>query len=312
MESTSSTWRRHILEIAVIVQPTVAASVVFNVGLHSITFIKNMQGLTLTRLSTCPSDQVTVNAYWLLSLFKPVSKYTAPLRQRKALYLTHFQRCLKLTRLVLFVGSNHSHIVDYKWSGHSIYWSNSPYTAWRCVGSLSCWKANDSGTKRKPEKHRCRMCLEFKINQTGSPAKHQYTLSSMLHGGNHTEIIRSPTLRLTKTRRLEPKISNLDSSDQMTNFHRPNVHCSCFLAQPSLFLLVSSCSGFFAAIRPWRPDSRSLLWTVDVEMCLLLELCEAFIWYTLSEAGNCNELILCSRGNSGSFLWRSSWEPVSF
>ena len=39
----------------------------------------------------------------------------------------------------------------------------------------------------------------------------------------------------------------------------------------------------------------SLLWTVDVEMCLLLELCEA-----ISEAGNSNELILCSRGNSGS------------
>ena len=39
---------------------------------------------------------------------------------------------------------------------------------------------------------------------------------------------------------------------------------------------------------------------VDVEMCLLLELCEAFIWAAISEAGNSNELILCSRGNSGS------------
>ena len=46
----------------------------------------------------------------------------------------------------------------------------------------------------------------------------------------------------------------------------------------------------FAAIRPSRPDSRSLLWTADVEMCLLLELCEAFNWAA----------ILCSRGNSGS------------
>ena len=43
------------------------------------------------------------------------------------------------------------------------------------------------------------------------------------------------------------------------------------------------CSSFFAAIRPWRPDSRSLLWTVDVEMRLLLELCEAFIWAVISE-----------------------------
>jgi hypothetical protein len=35
-------------------------------------------------------------------------------------------------------------------------------------------------------------------------------------------------------------------------------------------------------------------------MCLLLELCEAFIWLAFSEAGNSNELILCSRGNCGS------------
>jgi hypothetical protein len=37
-------------------------------------------------------------------------------------------------------------------------------------------------------------------------------------------------------------------------------------------------------------------------MCLLLELCEAFIWAAISEAGNCNELVLCSRGNSGSSI----------
>ena len=34
---------------------------------------------------------------------------------------------------------------------HSPSWSNSPYTAWRCVGSLSCWKTNDSLTKPKPD-----------------------------------------------------------------------------------------------------------------------------------------------------------------
>jgi hypothetical protein len=37
-------------------------------------------------------------------------------------------------------------------------------------------------------------------------------------------------------------------------------------------------------------------------MCLFLELCETFIWAAISEAGNSNELILCSRGNSGSSL----------
>jgi hypothetical protein len=35
-------------------------------------------------------------------------------------------------------------------------------------------------------------------------------------------------------------------------------------------------------------------------MWLLLELCDAFIWAAISVAGNSNELILCSGGNSGS------------
>ena len=34
---------------------------------------------------------------------------------------------------------------------HSSSWSNCPYTAWRCVGSLSCWKTNDSFTKHRPD-----------------------------------------------------------------------------------------------------------------------------------------------------------------
>ena len=105
----------------------------------------------------------------------------------------------------------------------------------------------------------------------------------------HAAIIRLPSLRFTKTLRLEQKISNLGSSNQRTDFHRSNVHRSCFLvlANP-VFLLVSFGSGFFVTIRPWRPDSHSLLWTVDVEMCLLLELCEAFILAAISEAGNSN------------------------
>ena len=43
-----------------------------------------------------------------------------------------------------------------------------------------------------------------------------------------------------------------------------------------------------------------ILGTVDVEICLLLELDEAFIWAAISEVGNSNELILCSRRNFGS------------
>ena len=34
--------------------------------------------------------------------------------------------------------------------------------------------------------------------------------------------------------------------------------------------------------------------------CVYYLNCEAFIWAAISEAGNANELILCSRGNSGS------------
>ena len=34
---------------------------------------------------------------------------------------------------------------------HSSSWSNSPYTAWRCGGSLSCLKTNYSPTKHNPD-----------------------------------------------------------------------------------------------------------------------------------------------------------------
>ena len=60
--------------------------------------------------------------------------------------------------------------------------------------------------------------------------------------------------------------SQIWTPDQKTHFHQSNVQCSCFSAQGSLFLLVSLSSGFFAAIRPWRPDSHCLLWTVDFEI----------------------------------------------
>ena len=42
---------------------------------------------------------------------------------------------------------------------HSPYWSYNTYTAWMYVGSLSCWKTNDSPTKCKPDGmvYRCRI-----------------------------------------------------------------------------------------------------------------------------------------------------------
>ena len=121
----------------------------------------------------------------------------------------------------------------------------------------------------------------------------------MLHGGNHT-CGDHPFTYSASHKDTEIGTKNLNQA-KARNFHQSKLHCSCFLAQASLFFfLVSFSSGFFAAIQPWSPDSHSLLWTADVEMCLLLELCEAFIWAAFSEAGNSIQLILCIRDKSGS------------
>jgi hypothetical protein len=74
-------------------------------------------------------------------------------------------------------------------------------------------------------------------------------------GTTHAEIIRSPILRLTKTRRLEKK------SHIWT--HQTKGHIST-----SLMSIAHFSSGFFVVISPIRPDSRSLLWTVYVDVSL--------------------------------------------
>ena len=95
---------------------------------------------------------------------------------------------------------------------HSTFWSNSPYTAWRCVGSLSYWKTNDRHIQRKQDGMAfcCRMLLPCWLSvpwilnksQILSPTKHPKTITPppcFTVGLTHAEIIRSPTLRLTKT-----------------------------------------------------------------------------------------------------------------
>ena len=126
-----------------------------------VTFDKNMQGLTLTCLSTCPSDKEVTehvvvlfdvrnhfnkikctiipipllqrirqmmlpSAYWLLSLFKPVSKYnTAPLRQKKLFTWHIFQKCLEMYTFCALVGSIH----PYCWLQIIYHWANNSLTS---------------------------------------------------------------------------------------------------------------------------------------------------------------------------------------
>ena len=62
------------------------------------------------------------SAYWLLSLFKPFSKYnTAPFRQKKALYLTCFS---KMTRNVHVLCSCRKQSLPYCWLQIIYNWAN--------------------------------------------------------------------------------------------------------------------------------------------------------------------------------------------
>ena len=120
-------------------------------------------------------------------------------------------------------------------------------------------------------------------------AKHPHTITPppcFTVGTTHAEIIRSRTLRLTKTRRLESKISHLDSSDQRTDFRQSIVHCLGFLAQESLFfLLVSFSSGFFAAI-----DHEGLIPAVSSEH--LMFSCVCYLNYVMHLFGLQSEMQL--------------------
>ena len=129
-------------------------------------------------------------------------------------------------------------------------------------------------------------------------------------GTTHAEIIRSPTLHLTKTWRLETKISNLGSSDQRPYFYQSIVHCLC-LKQVSYYywcpLVVVSLQQFNheGLIQTVSSDS----WAWD----------ESVTWTPWSIYLGCNlRLVTLMNFSTGAevtlglhFLWRSLWEPVS-
>ena len=143
-------------------------------------------------------------------------------------------------------------------------------------------------------------------SQKVSPAKHLHTITPppcFTVETTHAEIIRSPTLVLTKTCLVEPKISKLDSSDQRTDFHLSNVHCSCFLAQASLvfFFLVSFSSGFFAAIHGVSSEQLMLRCVCYLNSVMHLFGLQFLRLVTLMNLSSAAEVTL-----GLPFLWRSS------
>lgn len=85
----------------------------------------------------------------------------------------------------------------------------------------------------------------------------------------HADAIRSPSLCVTKSGRFKPKTKT------SVDFHWSYVLC---IRISWAKLHVGLPQWWFICSNLTRPGSCSLLWTLDVEMCLLPELCEPFMW----------------------------------
>lgn len=123
---------------------------------------------------------------------------------------------------------------------------NRPHTAWRCYWGH--WKMNTGPAKHTPDRlaYRCCGCHDASV----CLQCHQQSTAAL-------DGLICHLFCITQTQQVDPKISNLGSSTQSTDFHWFHVHFLCVLEKTILFclLLFLSCVFFFII------KASSLMWS---------------------------------------------------